>query len=88
MGVTLGSLRPSRERCSAQDAILSDYFEREWKIAAIAEVQRRRGSPIRAQHQPLIYDAAVDLGYWSSVIGCGLPESDKPSLKAASSRRV
>lgn len=54
-------------------AILSDYFDREWKIAASAELQRRKGSPIRDLHQPLIYKAAVDVDYRTYVLDKAFP---------------
>lgn len=52
--------------------ILSDHFEREWKRAAVAELQRRKGS-IHKGHQRLIHRAAVDLVYRSFVLDAAFP---------------
>lgn len=49
-------------------AILSNSFDRAWKSAALVELERRKGSPIRDKHEPLIYRAAVDMDFRNFVL--------------------
>jgi 5-methylcytosine-specific restriction protein A len=44
-----------------------------WIAAALVEVQRARGSPYRVHHQPVVYEAAVNLDYRNEVLNSAFP---------------
>ena len=44
-----------------------------WIAAALREVQRARGSPYRAYHQPVVYRAAIDLNFRREVLDLVFP---------------
>lgn len=49
--------------------ILETAYVREgWIAAALLEVQRAKGSPYRAYHQPVVYEAAINIDYRRKVL--------------------
>lgn len=58
---------------SAERIIESPEIREGWLRAALREVTRAKSSPYRGYHQPVVYEAAVDIGYRAAILEKAFP---------------